>query len=92
MRSKSQDYKTSLELLGDEYQEARDTEFTIQFQDEFGDEFNAIYKITEDDLQGFLDSFTFPDEDQWCVDEYERRLANFNDAKYEAFKDERYED
>ena len=45
--------------------------------------------ITEDDVQGFIDSFTFPDIDQWCADQYESDRDSWADSKYEEEKDRR---
>ena len=43
--------------------------------------------LTEDDIQGFIDSFTFDSEEEWCINEYESRLDSFNDQKYQEFKE-----
>ena len=72
----------------DGYQEARDEKFNSQFND-FLEELSINEPTTEDDVQGFIDSFTFPDEDQWCADEYESRRDSFEDAKYEEEKERR---
>ena len=90
---RSRNYKADLEELADEYQEARDEEFNDQFKDFIlpgGVNTNTEKMFyTEDDVQGFIDSFTFPDEEQWCTDEYESRRGSFEDAKYEEEKERR---
>jgi len=96
MRTKN--YKAELEKLSDDYQDARDFEFTEQLT-QFLSEYiyfpttNVVElkEITEDDLTGFIDSFDFPEEWDWCMSEYESRLDTFQDAKYEEMKDERME-
>ena len=96
---RTRNYKADLEELEDGYEEAREVEFDQQFRDfisEFvqvgtiHEEHNSLLPtITEDDIQGFLDSFDFPDVDEWCASEYESRRDSFEDAKYEEMKDER---
>ncbi len=81
-------YKADLEELADEYQDARDAEFTTQFRDMFMNN-GYMLDITEDDIQGFIDSFDFLGEDEWCASEYQSRMESFEDAKYEEMKDER---
>ena len=84
-------YKANLELIAEGYEEARDIEFDIQFRDMFNEYFltekGMKIVITEDDIQGFIDSFDFPDEDEWCEDELESQRDAFEDAKYEEYKD-----
>jgi len=77
-----------------DYQEARDEELTQQFQDFISDIVTInkykeceITKITEDDLQGFIDSFTFPDENDWCMEKACGEVDDYYDAKYEEEKD-----
>ena len=81
-------YKADLEELADSYQEARDEEFNNEFVKFFA-ELIIEGNITEDDIQGFLDSFDFLGEDEWCASEYQSRMESFEDAKYEEMKDER---
>ena len=83
--------KARAEELAEGYQDARDEAFNDEFYDEFTDTGMLTTSLTEDDVQGFMDSFDFPDEDQWAIDEYESRQDSFYDAKYESFKDERME-
>ena len=74
------------------YQETRDEEFDEQFINEFfsGNESDRE-TLTEDDVQGFMDSFTFPDEDEWCMDKACSEADDWADAKYEEWKDEKME-
>lgn len=76
-----------LEESGD-YQEARDEEFNNQFWDMFKpvgkDE---VVSVTEDDIQGFLDSFEFPDEDEWICSKAESEYDDWADAKYQEWKE-----
>ena len=86
MRQSTRQYKADLEELADGYWEARDKEFDNEFRNTFV--FADILQfITEEDIQGFLDSFTFPSEDEWVVDEYESRRDSFNDQKYQEYKE-----
>ena len=84
---RTRDYKAALEEIANGYQEARDEEFNQQLIDFLPMDKKII--VTEDDLQGFLDSFTFPDEADWCADEYEEKQGAYADAKYEEMRDDR---
>ena len=78
--------------LAEGYEEARDYEFNEQFKDfikELQKEPDEL--ITEDDLQGFLDSFTFPEEGDWAMDKAQNELDDIGDQKYEQWRDERDE-
>ncbi len=86
-------YKADLEEVAEGYQDARDYEFNQQFRDTLfiqGVNTNLEHwEVTEEDIQGFMDSFTFPDEDEWCDNELQSRMESFEDAKYEEMRDER---
>ena len=86
-------YKANLERIAEGYEEARDIEFDIQFRDMFNEYFltekGMKIVITEDDLQGFIDSFNFEEEFEWCASEYESQRDSYEDAKYEQMRDER---
>ena len=81
---RTRNYKANLELIAEGYQVARDDEFYVQLMD-FIKESDGL--VTEDDLQGFIDSFDFPDEDEWCATEFESQRDSFEDAKYEEYRD-----
>ncbi len=72
----------------DDYQEAKDYEFNQQFRDMFIEK-GYLNSITEDDVQGFIDSFTFPEEDEWCMNMACGEADDYFDAKYEEEKDRR---
>jgi len=76
--------------LAEGYEEARDEEFNMQFQD-FITALDAFNTVTYDDVQGFMDSFTFPEESDWAMDKAESELEDIEDQRYEQWKDERYE-
>ncbi len=76
--------KARAEELLDNYQEARDVEFNEQFRDMFSIESEII---TEDDLQGFLDNFTFPEEYDWAYDQVQSELDDIGDQKYQEYKE-----
>ena len=84
---RTRNYKADLEELADGYQEARDEEFMNQWNDFLSDRGYPENSISMDDMQGFIDSFDFPDEYQWCADEYESRRDSFEDAKYQEWKE-----
>ncbi len=83
---KIRNLKAKVEAKADSYQSAKDEEFKQQFNDFMLD---LEDPITEDDLQGFMDSFTFPDEADWCLDEVLSDIDTAEDAKYQLQKDER---
>ena len=76
--------------LSEGYQEARMKEFKIQWNDEIKD--MELSEITVDFYQGFLDSFTFPEEGEWAMDQALNELEDIADQKHEQMRDERYED
>ncbi len=85
------DLKTKVEAKADSYQLAKDEAFTEQFNDfisGYALDDKAINPMSEDDLQGFIDSFTFPDEADWCLDEVLSDIDTAEDAKYQLQKDE----
>ncbi len=87
--------------LSEGYQEARDEEFHIQFQDmfmrcvntDFGSDFILKDTITEDDVQGFLNSFDedYPLETNWSWDEANAELDEVGDQQMELAKDKEME-
>ena len=76
------------------YQKARDEEFNDQFRDFLCDEEYIMNNgiITQDDIQGFLDNFTFMDEWQWAEEQAQSEYEGICDAAYESMKDERMND
>ena len=83
---RTSDYKAKVEEYAEGYQEARDDAFNDEFVD-FITGTPTDDKLTEDDIRGFLDSFTFPDEDEWATSEYESARDSFEDAKYQEWKE-----
>jgi len=83
---RTRDYKAKLEEYENQYQEARDDVFDQEFTLEFVEN-NTLMYITEDDIQGFLDSFTFPDEADWCAIQVQNELETIGDIKYQEWKD-----
>ena len=86
---RSRDYKADIEKISEGYQDARDKRFHSEFIQEFLYSIDTGYVLTEDDLRGFLESFTFPEEFEWSASEYESQRDSYEDAKYEEMKDER---
>ena len=82
-----------IEENGD-YQNARDEAFESEFIEMFTSDIkNSTPKtkmltgITEDDVQGFMDSFTFPEEDEWCMDKACSEADEWADSKMEEERD-----
>jgi hypothetical protein len=87
---RTRDIKARAEELLEGYDEARAEAFYEEFEDMFVVN-GALAPINEDDVQGFIDSFTFPDEDEWAYDQVENEIADIEDQRYQQMKDERYE-
>jgi hypothetical protein len=87
---RTRDIKARAEELLEGYDEARAEAFYEEFEDMFVVN-GALAPIDEDDVQGFIDSFTFPDEDEWAYDQVENEIADIEDQRYQQMKDERYE-
>jgi hypothetical protein len=85
--------KQRAEELAEGYEEARDEAFNEEFRDFLCDEEFVMNseQITYDDIQGFLDNFTFPDEGEWSCDKAQSELDDIGDQQYEQWKDERDE-
>ena len=78
----------AMEILeSDEHQEARDEEFSNQFIDFIKPMLYDNDVITEDDVQGFIDSFDFPDEDEWAIDKACSEADDYGDMKMEEARD-----
>ena len=71
----------------DRYEEARDEEFDRQFKDFYNETIQDNDIITPDDVQGFMDSFTFDNDSDWLANEYEGFLGGLIDQKYLAYKE-----
>jgi len=86
----------AIEILeSDDYNEARDVEFRIQFAELLGiHETKLIAEIDEGEIQTFIDNFStnFPDEDTWAMDKACGEADEYGDQRYEEMKDRRYED
>ncbi len=73
-----------MEEVEEGYQDARDEEFNEQLI-----HFMDGTPATEEDIQGFMDSFTFPDPSSWCYDKVMADLDEIGDQQYEQMRDER---
>ena len=82
--------KQRAEELAEGYEEARDEAFDEEFTFEFTED-GILKFVTYDDIQGFLESFSFPSEGEWSMDKVQSELDDIGDQKYEQWKDERYE-
>ena len=88
MTKKIKDHAEELYDTG-AYEEARDDSFNTEFRDMFVNKYKEMDFVTQEDIQGFLDSFTFPDEEDWCMNEAESAYDDLADALYEQMRDER---
>jgi len=77
--------------LSEGYEEARDYEFNEQFRDFIAANLEDNTVFEEDDIRGFLESFTFPEEGDWAMDQAMNELEDIGDQKYEQWRDERDE-
>ena len=73
----------------DEYQEARNEEFNEQFRDFLSGNIEAGSVFSEDDIQGFMDSFDFPSEEDYAMGKACSEADEWADAKYEEMKERR---
>jgi hypothetical protein len=73
----------------EEYEEARAEAFNDEFREFIREIINSPqYKlITENDIQGFLDTFEFPDESDWLASQYESHLGECADQAYLEYKE-----
>ena len=71
------------------YQEAKDEEFMNQWNDFVSDRGYPENSIGMDDMQGFIDNFTFMDEWQYAEEAAQSEYESICDAAYEQMKDER---
>ena len=88
---RTRDLKALAEQKLEQYDEAYDEAFNEEFRD-FLSEFGSDDIIREDDIQGFLDSFTFPDEDEWAYEQVQADYDDYCDSKYQEWKDEQIKD
>ena len=89
---RTRNYKANLDEIAEGYQNARDCEFDTELTTFIRETKEEYGVVTEDDVQGFVDSFDFPDEYEWAAAEYESQRDSYYDAKYEEMKDERMTD
>ena len=81
---------TELEESGAYYEarvEAFDAEFKDAFSKHFGTKLGMHISVSEADVKGFLDSFTFPDEYDWIANKVSDEYEAYCDQKYQEMKD-----
>ncbi len=85
----NQQLKNSFErwIEDEDYEEARVNAFDEEFREFLKDYENDI--IDPDDVQGFLDSFTFQSEDEWYNEKWIEYSSGYADYCYEQEKDRR---
>ena len=84
---RTNEIKARAEELAETYQDARDDEFDAEFRDMFMSNMGVMKPISEDDIQGVLDSFTFEDEDIWSFNAVQSELDDIADQQYQAYKE-----
>ena len=73
----------------DDYDDAMDEKFSNEFKIEFSKILHNNEIVTYDDIQGFLDSFETPDENDWALAKAESYLSDHEEEKLQQMKDER---
>ena len=82
-------YKKAAEGINeDDYIEERNDAFDEELRDTFC---TSMDTITEDDIMGFLDSFDFPDFEDWATAKIESDVDSYYDSKYQEYKDREIE-
>ncbi len=84
---RTRDLKRRMEEVEEGYDEAYEEAFSLEFRDFIKPMLHDNDVITEDDLQGFLDSFTFPDQADWCYDKVQSELDDIGDQRYQQHKE-----
>ena len=84
---RTREYKAALDEIEEGYQNAKDDAFHAEFKSFYESYAENAETIIEEDVQCFLDSFTFPDAAEWCRKEFEDRRDAFEDAKMEEARD-----
>ena len=79
----------------DEYEDAMDEAFNQEFWDFIkgyvGTQGENL-SISECDVQGFMDSFTFPDSADWCYTQVDNELADIGDQQRDLERDREWEE
>ena len=73
--------------LSEGYEDAMDDKFNDEFTDFLKTCNFPQEQITQDDIQGFMDSFTTPDEMDWAFEQVDNELADIGDQKYQEWKE-----
>ena len=76
----------AIELL-EGFDEAMDEKFSDEFRDFIKPMLADNDVITYDDIQGFLDSFETPDENEWAFEQVDAELADIEDQQMELERD-----
>jgi len=76
----------AIELL-DDYDDAMDEKFSDEFRDFIKPMLADNDIITEADIQGFIDSFEYPNENDWAFDKVDAELADIGDQQMELERD-----
>ena len=78
------DYERAIEVIAERYEEAKEEEFN----DDFREWMSNQETVDKDDIQGFLDIWTFPSEIDWCEEQFNDERSAYEDAKYQEMKEE----
>lgn len=80
------DKKERLEEISDGYEEARDYEFDEQLR-KFILELGPVI-LAENDIQGFMDSFTFQEKDSWTIQQLDNEISDCQEDRFEREVDD----
>ena len=83
---RTRDIKARAEEFEDYYEEAREQEFDERLRDLM----DGI-TVNEDDVSGFVESFSFKNIADWCWDKANAEYEDAQEAKYQQMKDEKDE-
>lgn len=87
---RTRDLKARAEELLEGYDDAKNEAFNDEFRDFYKEyEINIDNNIiTQDDIQGFIDNFTFLDEGDWSFDKVQEEIEDAADMELQLCKDE----
>lgn len=68
----------TLELIGGGYEYAKNVAFDSQISDFIEDKREDNMIVTMEDIQDFIDNFTFTEKSEWCIDQYNEYIIEYN--------------
>lgn len=86
---RTRDIKARAEQFLEDYDYAMDEKFNLELRDFLKPMLADNDVITYDDIQGFLDSFEQPDENEWAFEQATSELDDIADFQMELERDRR---